>query len=416
MRLIARFSLLAAALAVALATATSAVAAPVAWERIDITRHSGQGDGVMLVAGILPEGTPLPAEAELAVPAGSRIQWIGEILGGAAEKDPELEYTKTTAGGTDLYRVVLTKSHIAQIEMVVQEGQTFDGTAYASAVGWTAPADVAEVRLNIRVPQAARIAKPVEGATLLPGETGYAYYTKTYANVKAGERLDLAAVYTIPTAAGGGPAAGGASGSGGAVPILLVLLGLAAAAGVIVAVRGKLASKVAADEDGAADDDGAFEAAEHVDDRAADEGDEPADDEEAGVEPGAVGMSSGARRNLVTAGIIVVLVIAAVAVGARTTRPQATGDTISQTFSAGEPCETTSVAIKDAGDPQATAKRLFEALGTMTGLKAATYNVKTGTIDVGYCESQTSAGAVKEVLSGTGLVAPGGSALPTATP
>ena len=158
-----RILALSALMAVTLLSAQVAFAAPAQWETVDVTIHPEEGGGVLLVSGQLPESVTLPAQAELAVPAGGQLQWIGQILGGAASADPELQYTKRTVGSSDVYAFTLTKSRIAQIEVPLTAGQQFDGTTYSSAVGWTADRDVPSVRMNIRVPAGAQIATGTPG-------------------------------------------------------------------------------------------------------------------------------------------------------------------------------------------------------------------------------------------------------------
>ena len=124
-------------------------------------------------------------------------------------------------------------------------------------------------------------------------------------------------------------------------------------------------------------------------------------------------MTGRTKRNLVTGGIIGVLVVAAVVVGTQSTRPKMTGDTISQTFSSAEPCATAKIPLAvDAGaDPQQTADKLFAAIKPIPGLTTATFNRKTATIDIGYCESSSSEAALRQALAPTGLVAEGGAAV-----
>ncbi len=104
---------------------------------------------------ILPEKAALPAEGELSVPAGAKLQWIGEVLGGPANADPELKYTKVTKDGVDVYRFTLTKARTAQVE-VLSPAAPFDGTNYTPAIKWTSAQAVPAVRLNIRVPESAK--------------------------------------------------------------------------------------------------------------------------------------------------------------------------------------------------------------------------------------------------------------------
>ena len=240
MRHAIRFNLVTAAFVLSALLATTVFAAPATWESMDVTRHSDTDGGVLLVSGELPADTKLPAEAELSVPAGLPLQWIGEILGGASADDPELKYTKTTVGGSDIYRFTLTKSRTAQVEAPLSDKLAFDGTTYTPLVAWTAVQDVPEVRLNLRVPQSAQIASPSPEAALLPGDANYSFYSKSFKNVKAGDTLDLTVAYTLPGV--GAPAAGATApaSSNSAVPIVVVLLAIAAFAGLVVAVRRKM--------------------------------------------------------------------------------------------------------------------------------------------------------------------------------
>ncbi len=409
-----RFIFAAAVFALAVSPVTAGFAAPTTWERVDVTQHSEQGGGVLLVSGELPATASLPADAQLSVPAGSGLQWIGEILGGASADDPELKFTKTTVKGNDLYRFTLTKSRTAQIEVPLTESMAFDGTTYTSFVAWTAAQDVPEVRLNLRVPRAAVIATPQAGAALLPGDANYAFYTKTVKNVKAGDQLDLAVAYSLPTVAAAAAAGAAPSGGRSVVPIALVLLVLAAFVGLIVAVRRKMAGSAS----GA--DEAYVAPAKAKRGRASSEAVEmdDADGEDAGVSAEAdsskAPLSGKAKRNLVTATIIGGLVVAAIIVGAQTMKPKATGDTISQTFSSGEACATATIplAVSADADPGKTAETLFAAIKPIPGLTTATYNRKTASIDIGYCESSSSEAALRQALAPTGMVASGGA--PTA--
>jgi hypothetical protein len=398
MRLTSRFILAAAAFALALTHVAPGFAAPAAWERVDVTRHSGNDGSLLLVSGELPASATLPVEAQLSVPAGLELQWIGEILGGPASEDPELKYTKNTVGGVDVYRFTLTKARTAQIEVPTPGGQAFDGSTYTTSLLWTAAQDVPEVRLNLRVPQAAQIATPVAGASLLPAEAGYSFYSKTVNNVKAGDQLELAVGYSLPTVA----AAAGSAPSGGSlvVPLMLVLLVLAAFVALFLAVRRKMSpGEHGEDEESSARESGSR----------AEKATDMATTESAPTEPGQA-LTGRAKRNLVTATIIGGLVVAAIIVGAQTTKPKATGDTISQTFSSGEACATATIplAVSADADPSKTAEVLFTAIRPIPGLTTATYNRKTASIDIGYCESSSSEAALRQALAPTGMVASGG--------
>ncbi|MBU4556471.1 MAG: hypothetical protein KJ747_06335 [Actinobacteria bacterium] len=378
---------------VASLSATSAVAAPVTWASVDVTMLSEQAEGVLLLTAHLPETATLPAQAELSVPKGSQIQWIGEIMGGAPDGDLELQTTMTTVGESDTYTFTLTSSRIAQIEILASDMMSFDGTTYASSIRWVPSQDVPQVRMAIRVPQTASITTQDPDAGLQPGDGSFAYYSKTIDGAKAGDELALAVAYTVPAAAAAPAAASSSTGLlAFAIPIVVVV------GFVLIVASAMKRKKTAVDDDSAeeTDDDSANDAASRP--TAGDAVDED-DAARSGV----------AKRNMVTAVIVAVIVIIAIVAGIQTAKPQQVGDTITQTFNPGEACATANIqlTVPADSDPQATADSLFTALGTVEGLNTVTYNQKSSSLSVGYCESETTEILVREALATTGLLAPG---------
>ena len=122
--------------------------------------------------------------------------------------------------------------------------------------------------------------------------------------------------------------------------------------------------------------------------------------------PGRPGMSASAKRGIVTALVIGLLVVLAFVVADQSSKSKVTGDTITKTFSSAEPCENAQIAlaVDDGADPANTAETLFAAIQSVPSLTTATYNHKTKSIQIGYCESQTSEAALKQALAPTGLV------------
>lgn len=390
------FTLILVAIAFVLTTlsATVAFAAPLQWQSVDVTLHSESSDARMLVSGTLPETVSIPAEAELSVPAGSAFMWIGEILGGDPSADPELKYTKTTVGELDVYRFTLTKSRTAQVEIPAPIKQVINGSTYTLALKWTSAQDVPEVRLIARVPQGAQIAVPVEGASMQPGEEGFSYYVKTIKGVKAGQPLELTFDYSLPAT----PAGGATTGTNPIIPLVLVLFVIAVAALVVVSVRRK-PEEQSSDDDQSAIAEPADTPVEFVDD--------DAPFSEASPETQRSRPAGASKRMLITAVVIGALIVAAFVVVGQTTKPKLVGDTITRTFSPGEPCLTSTLAVTapNSADPNKTAEKLFAALGPLGGMNIATYNVKTKSVEVGFCESKTSEIAVRQALAATGLVA-----------
>ena len=330
-----RSILIATAFALAIMSASTVLAAPATWDRVDVTLHAEQAGGVLLVAGELPEKAALPAEGELSVPAGAKLQWIGEVLGGPANADPELKYTKVTKDGVDVYRFTLTKARTAQVE-VLTTGAPFDGTNYTPAIKWTAAQAIPAVRLNIRVPASATVAQTPPGVTPQPADDGYVFYTKSAENVKAGDELGLTFAYSVP--AGAVPVTGAtkqASSDGTTLAILLGAIAVIAIAVVLVSRR-KPQQVVSAD------------AAVSVDEVSAEEStDEPTADELNG-EPVAASPGS-SKRTLVTVAIIGALILGVVIAGAQGGKPKTAGAAITQTFAGGDACTS---AKHRAGGPR----------------------------------------------------------------
>lgn len=402
MRFPMRFTVLVIVSMFVAAHATVAFAAPVPWRTVDVRLHSDQSGDVMLVSGTLPDGTKLPAEAELSVPAGSAVQWIGEILGGSAADDPALKYTKTTEGAVDVYRFTLTKALTGQAEFASTGTTILDGTAHKVAIAWTSARDVPEVSLSVRVPTGAGILDPVADASMHEGGPGYGYYLKTFKKVKAGDALDLKFSYSAPAASTAAPVAGAAQGSDLVTPLLLGLLVIAVAALCVVALRRKPVAVASADDGVEAFDDEDDEPEDAP--VAAEVVQGPSDDAPVAPERGKSGRT---RRRLVTAVFLIVMVVVVALIGREAAKPRLVGDAITQVFEGGEPCATANIplALAAGADPADAAQTLFAALKAMKGINTATFNVKTSTIAVGYCESKTTEQAVRAGLVPTALVA-----------
>jgi len=394
----------AAVLVAALSSATVALAASSSWQRVDVTVQSEQTGAVMLISGTLPEKTKLPAQAELSVPAGSEIQWIGEILGGDQAADPTLEYTKVAGKDADIYRFTLTKARTAQVELQSPSSIAFDGSTYAPSVAWTATQDVPEVRLTVRVPEGAQLAKEASGASVEPGPTGFSYYSKTTTDVKAGEQLTLDFAYTAPlgtagTAKAGTAAADSTSGIVLAVGVLLV----AAVSALVITVRrqGARATRSAAGTSA---------------------GDSPAAEGATGsakssslvkplntVSPHSAGASR-PRKNMLPA-IVVLAVVGAIVAGALAagtggTSAKVVGGKLTKTFGTAAPCTAASVSLvaNEGVDLAKKGEALLEVFTGQEGITDATLDIERSVLEIGYCESQQTPESISGLLAGSGLV------------
>lgn len=404
----------------ALMWTAAAVAKPAEWQRVDVTLHSEQSGGVMLVSGELPETVKLPAEAELSVPAGSSLQWVGEILGGDPSADPELKYTKSTVDGSDVYRFTLTKSRTAQVEIVTSEAAGFDGTNYTSGLKWSATQAVPEVRLSVRIPQGAQIVQPSPEAELQPGASGYSFYTKSVKDVKPGDQLDMAFSYQVAATPASTTAA---TSSGSTAQIVIILIAVAAGGFFVMAVRRKMAAAsgdavapTRASASGIKSNTSTSAKVNAKNTRAKDTTTSAPVEAEAANDQ-STRFTGAAKRNILTAAIVGSIIVVALVVGNQTNKPQIEGDSISQTFSQGQPCSTATIAlaVPSGEDPAKTAETLFNALRTADGMNTATYNFKTSTLEAGFCESKATEESVRQALAPTGLLdtsAPAQSAAP----
>ena len=115
------------------------------------------------------------------------------------------------------------------------------------------------------------------------------------------------------------------------------------------------------------------------------------------------------KKTVLTLVVVIPIVLLAVVVGAQAAKPRFEGDTITQTFSQGQPCATATIPLNLTGDadPLDVSENLFAALKSVKGMNSATLNLKTSSIEVGFCESSANESVVRQALLPTGLVAEG---------
>ncbi len=396
------------AVAVLLGGASVALAKSVPWDSVDLVVHDDQGKQLMILAGQVPTETALPAQVEIAVPAGLQLQWAGEILGGDPAKDPAVQYKITKVGNSDVYTFTLNKSRTAQLELAIPGAVQLAGSKYSAAVQWTPSQDVRELKIGFRVPAGAKIETPVEGAASVPGPTGFDYYRSTLTNVKAGQPVAFAFDYSVPAVAGAGSTGAGAS-SGNTASFAIIAVLLAIVAGLIFVVWRKMQSKgstaVAASPSRSA---AASKSSPSGSSRSTGSGSKPAGagarGSKATPEPA---RSSGSKNGIIVVGVIVVVVIGAFLAVNSSTKPQDQGDVITRTFSQADPCTSTVVplAVAAGTDMNGAAEKLFTVLQSMPSITTAKVYKDQPRIEVGYCESSLQPGQVEQALAATGLVA-----------
>lgn len=392
--------LLLAALSLSLQTVV-ALAAPAGWKSVDVTLQSDQQQSMLLVSGELPPEAKLPAEAELAVPTGTQLQWIGEILGGDLSKDPELQYTKSTSEGNDIYRFTLTKARIAQVEGTVPNALSFDGTSYLTGLKWTAWQDVPEVRVSMRIPQAAQIVQAADGASLRPGQTGtgYSFYTKTVKAPKAGEVVDLSFSYSLPTA-GATTAVGGTSSTDTLVLTIIMLVAVGGFGLLFVNVRKKMVAKAALIQPAPKTSSKQTGPTAHA------EATKSGKKRPKG-EPVVVAAPPKKMKPVIPMLIIIAVFVVGFAIaGAKGTSAAVVDGKISRNFGAASACQSASVTfVANQGvDLTQQGEKLLAGFEGMEGVGEVTVDLAQSKIDMAWCESSQSEDSMRQVLSMTGLI------------
>ncbi|TDB37780.1 MAG: hypothetical protein D9V44_06925 [Actinobacteria bacterium] len=112
------------------------------------------------------------------------------------------------------------------------------------------------------------------------------------------------------------------------------------------------------------------------------------------------------KRNAVSIAIVAVFIIGAVIVVGQTTKPTVNEGLITRKFTAAEPCVTAliPIAVDPSTDPRKAAETIFSALAPVRGLTSGTYNIDARSLEIGFCESETSEAAIREAIAPTGLL------------
>lgn len=255
--------------------------------------------------------------------------------------------------------------------------------------------------------QGAKIAQASPGASLLPGDGGYSYYSKTVEDVKAGTPVDLAFTYTLPSVGQTGTAAAGA-GSSDVVPLLFlsVLFGGGLIA-MVFGVRRKLAAKAAVREAAEAKTQPKAKSGRATKTVATDAEAHDSAERAAGSDPARVART----RKVVTGVIVVALVVAIVAIGRQATSSDFIDGKLTRSFGGVSPCTSVSIPLTpNAGvDLEASAGKLMDSLNGLESIGEVTIWLNPAKIDVAYCESTLTEQVVRDALATAGVASLGAS-------
>lgn len=221
--------------------------APSVWDDISVTLHGlGSPTGpVLIVRGTLDSSVSLPTVAELPVPCGVKLSWVGEVRGGNPMNDPVASFEARSAKDCDVLGIDTQHSRTVQAEMEPPDGWlTVGPEGTLVTMEWTALKPVDHVRLAFKVEgdmHAERL-RPRSADKLHAGdETVYAIDADS---VRAGESLTLTALVVRGAESATDTVRQSASGSepelGGTphktAPLVLAIAALAAAAVVVALV------------------------------------------------------------------------------------------------------------------------------------------------------------------------------------
>jgi hypothetical protein len=421
-------ALVMAFVALPLAPAMAASSAP--WKVVDVTAHTEPNGSIMLISGELPASVKLPATVELAVPAGAKVQWAGEILGGAPESDPAVKTAVEKRGAIDVHRFTLTRARIGQIEVVAPELVKPAGAGFASALRWTPSQATPSVRLAVRLPDSSGVTSRTVGAVISPGPqgSGMQYVTQTFTNVPAGRPVGIDVAW-----AAGAPLTRSAPTPPPADNTTLFVVGaiaLIALGAVAWGMRNKMLARAtvasAAEPDDHVSDEAAAtltaaagagdgDAVESADAPDADS-DAEAADADAVAAPATRAPSSPARWVLL--GVVAAVIGLAVFVTARGPAAQSAGAVLSRQFTAGESCANTAFTHTPANGADLTrdGEKIIDSLKTVKGIGLVKLDTSNGFIQIGYCESSGDEKSIAQALTASGLVqvaaAPNGAGTP----
>ncbi len=380
------------------------------WATVDVTAHKEQAGEVLIISGELPEKTPLPARVELAVPSGSQLRWIGEILGGDPSADPELEYEVIPSGDYDVYRFTLTQSRIAQIEVVpARPAVAFDGSVYSANVSWKPSQDVPELHMSVTLPPGAQVQQPDEGAAIQT-QANNSRYLKEFTGVAAEETATLEFTYIAPEGVVSGGTEPASGGSEGATGLLLLIAGAGLGAGGMLLWRKMQQSTDRGDRPES-------RGPSHPKDRSKPASGAMTADRTRSTD--VKGLSPRAKLIMVAAaligGALVFMIVASGDVG--TVKTTDTG--VTKVLTSAEADQSLSVPgqFQSGGDIQHEATHVFDVLEGVAGVSAVTVSLDGSTIGVDYASSIVSGEAITSMLEASGYVAPssppaGGSQMP----
>jgi len=168
--------------------AVAAAAAPLAeWHTVSATLYDLEPgkEPTLVIVGVLPNDTKLPAQVGLAIPKGSTPLWAGEVLGGDPASDPSVEVELETHQNYDVLLFTLSKSPVAQIELTPSPGTvTPMGSTEKISLSWTSDGRAQHARVAVASPLGYHLtdATPTPAVEVLETDVRYSLETTSPAD------------------------------------------------------------------------------------------------------------------------------------------------------------------------------------------------------------------------------------------
>lgn len=192
----------------------ASTATPIA--SVSVIVGSGQGgQGTLIVTGTLPNSVTLPAKLTLPIPASSKPDWVGEIVGTDPSKDPTAKYVVDAGKKYDTITLEMTTSRTGQVEFTKALPVVDGSTLYAADLPIISR--VGEATLSFQVPAGSKVASVSAGLALQQSASGTDIYSVTLSKPTIGKTLSASLTVPAPTgvAAAAEPLRSSSTGSAG---------------------------------------------------------------------------------------------------------------------------------------------------------------------------------------------------------
>lgn len=182
------------------ATDSSETTTPVAQGSIGVQVWPGEESGktIVTVSITLDQKTSLPARVRVPIPPGTTVIWVGEVLGGDVNDDPERTYTlHDGAGGAQYAEFTLGQSHRGQIDTVA-EPLTMEGSTSSTRMSFVQAVSSTSTQFTVRLPAGVSDVKidPAPSGPPDVNANGESLYLVSNRSLPVGAKFQISVSYT----------------------------------------------------------------------------------------------------------------------------------------------------------------------------------------------------------------------------